>query len=1356
MTATPEVGFGRLGVRSGLRTFSDLATETAFEKRVAIEFRPKTPVTGWSLHSGSTYVAAFEYQTDGVRLDVVGIHTGVDASLSRVESVADCAAGVAYYYNPDAFSVASSARWDDGTSNWDEVLLYWDQFNKVYVCLSDGSNPDNSTVSAEVGLYVSGLSSSHPHLGQSKLTNGDFETWGSASDLSSFTESGTVSREETIIKNGTYAAKCSISNGAPGASSTIKNTTDMATISGALYRVSGHYYTPAENTSGLSASLRVQDTSAGDLMDDGRSLASLDTQTFALDDTYGEWRRFVFDFIAPGTAAKVWVGVTNLGSSQATGYAIFDDVALQRIYRFNYYAPRVNSASVPQSTAASNDIFFGGKQIGTGSLTLNNSDSRLDKLVGDLDWENAEVRIYFGGAFLDGQELTIDDYRQAFTGLVQSLRWSDRTVMLDMQDSRAFFHVRLPKRVYLDTEHANLDTSFNGNVRPIWFGAKENIKPVGLSTDTSTGYGTYELCDVDSAPNGIKAVTAVYAYDDESAADDLDSNKRVALSDIDDFPGIAPDVLTGVVLTGWWKADAGVFSDAGTTPATNGGTVQQWNDQSGSARHFSQATAGSRPTYETDQVNSLPALRFVKSGTDYMDTTATFADFFNNDSGTVFVVWKPTTLNTSATSSLATTAEALVNNAGGFGGLYLHNAPRLYAMNNDGTEDIASDSLVDATSWQIAAWRHGGGAVYAYATDVRDPWAGVATSGNTSTITNVMRIGRSGGSAIYSDIQVAEIVMFEGSLTETQRQEVERYLRNRFGLTLNDDIGYSADLALARISITSDVGPYTVEAAANQLQFNIGASELTATITAGLYTAKGLAHAAAEAMTTAAATPIEVTHSETAHNFTVAKASGALTLLCKTGSSEAKLWPLLGFSVSSDLSGSLSYTGDQTTFESAYDDHVIRVDGQGMKDDASGTFTGTANALIEIGADICRTLLVRYLGKPSSIVDESSFDFARSRAPEALALYLNESVSTQEIFDRLEYSNIANIVIDGAGIVYYEVYVGDVPNGIITLDDSDFVEFGIERGVTDVYSFIRVQHDQDPSTGEWEGRTASSDEVSVRFGRGDSRTFPTYIKSGDNAYAAASRLLELAKIPARIVSGTVKGKLIDARVGQKIRITRSRALDPNGKLSSKTFRIISLTQMHQGARTTFSAVDDVVTVAGIACINSCQAFCEQSCQTACEAACQSTCESACQVGCEVGCEETCQSSCQSTCETSCQTACELVCQTACQTVCQGGCQTGCETACEISCQATCEAACQSTCELTCQTACQVSCESACQVSCQVGCEVSCQTGCEISCQQTCETSCQESCEVSCQTNCELFCQTSCQSVCQVETEQVGV
>ncbi len=48
----------------------------------------------------------------------------------------------------------------------------------------------------------------------------------------------------------------------------------------------------------------------------------------------------------------------------------------------------------------------------------------------------------------------------------------------------------------------------------------------------------------------------------------------------------------------WVKDDAGVYSDAGITPASDGDAVQQWNDQTGNLNHIIQLTSGNRMKYD--------------------------------------------------------------------------------------------------------------------------------------------------------------------------------------------------------------------------------------------------------------------------------------------------------------------------------------------------------------------------------------------------------------------------------------------------------------------------------------------------------------------------------------------------------------------------------------------------------------------------------------------------------------------------------------------------------------------------------------------------------------------------------------
>lgn len=82
----------------------------------------------------------------------------------------------------------------------------------------------------------------------------------------------------------------------------------------------------------------------------------------------------------------------------------------------------------------------------------------------------------------------------------------------------------------------------------------------------------------------------------------------------------SPTDLGGLTL--WFDASSPtVYSDAGTTLATNTQTVQQWTDKSTSAKNLTQASAGLRPVYNTNVQNGLPIITFDGSD-DVLQTAA--------------------------------------------------------------------------------------------------------------------------------------------------------------------------------------------------------------------------------------------------------------------------------------------------------------------------------------------------------------------------------------------------------------------------------------------------------------------------------------------------------------------------------------------------------------------------------------------------------------------------------------------------------------------------------------------------------------------------------------------------------------
>lgn len=91
-----------------------------------------------------------------------------------------------------------------------------------------------------------------------------------------------------------------------------------------------------------------------------------------------------------------------------------------------------------------------------------------------------------------------------------------------------------------------------------------------------------------------------------------------------------------------WDAGAGVYSDAGTTPAPDAGAVQQWNDLSGNGHHVSQATAGARPTYRAavESLNGLPGVEF--DGGDWLQRSVSGGLVANLNAYTIYCVFRTT------------------------------------------------------------------------------------------------------------------------------------------------------------------------------------------------------------------------------------------------------------------------------------------------------------------------------------------------------------------------------------------------------------------------------------------------------------------------------------------------------------------------------------------------------------------------------------------------------------------------------------------------------------------------------------------------------------------------------------------
>jgi hypothetical protein len=242
--------------------------------------------------------------------------------------------------------------------------------------------------------------------------------------------------------------------------------------------------------------------------------------------------------------------------------------------------------------------------------------------------------------------------------------------------------------------------------------------------------------------------------------------------------GFSPSSVGGLVV--WLEADSGAYKDSGTTLASNGESVVQWNGQGGTGNNALSGAGGTHdPTYVASSINGKPALRFATSSAQWLRLT--LAATFSGSAATAFVVAKRASV-VSTTSTLSFTDESGndYDNAGEFIIAY---------------EGSIGDQLQTYRNGPVSTYgsHPGNGVPYLWATKfdgvnntaylngaAQTP---VASSGSFS-FTKVFIGARCVGGVSNSqyDGDIAAVLLYDSGLSGTDRGNVESYLTTKYGL----------------------------------------------------------------------------------------------------------------------------------------------------------------------------------------------------------------------------------------------------------------------------------------------------------------------------------------------------------------------------------------------------------------------------------------------------------------------------------------------------------------------------------------------------------------------------------------------
>jgi hypothetical protein len=222
-------------------------------------------------------------------------------------------------------------------------------------------------------------------------------------------------------------------------------------------------------------------------------------------------------------------------------------------------------------------------------------------------------------------------------------------------------------------------------------------------------------------------------------------------------------------LAAWYKADTGLTCTSG---CTTGNAVTAWADQSGNSNNL---TGSGSPTFQSAQVNSLPAVQFISASNQFFTLgTGINMSSAGSAAGSIFFVYK--LLDTS------NTGRTLLGDSGNGGLAYwaAKGGSKAQGADKSGVVQIAAGTASSDASWKQVNMIWVNGTSYAFRLNRAADGSG-SSSDSLGTGVTENTIGKQ-SSGEYFWGQIAEVLIFNANIGTTNRDTVENYLNCRYGL----------------------------------------------------------------------------------------------------------------------------------------------------------------------------------------------------------------------------------------------------------------------------------------------------------------------------------------------------------------------------------------------------------------------------------------------------------------------------------------------------------------------------------------------------------------------------------------------
>lgn len=299
-----------------------------------------------------------------------------------------------------------------------------------------------------------------------------------------------------------------------------------------------------------------------------------------------------------------------------------------------------------------------------------------------------------------------------------------------------------------------------------------------------------------AAPTTVNAGSSAsfYVLFNPSAAGSKTATITINNSDCDesvyDFAIFASSGAPGGVASGinvWLKGNASAYTDNGSTVATSGQLVQQWNDVSNGLL-FRQTNTSNKPTL-SNSINYNPAIEFF--GNNFIDLTTTLGIGSTQDY-TYLAVFLPKTINngtaTDAAGSFIIDRQTNSNNIASLKFSGTNNITHQYQYNNGTGLGANTGATLSTNSAYIAEFHRDYNVEFGIAVNGGTK---ITSGSNTNDLTPPdLRIGRHATTVNAGFVgELAEIIVYGKYPTPAELNRINSYLAIKYGITLDQSAG---------------------------------------------------------------------------------------------------------------------------------------------------------------------------------------------------------------------------------------------------------------------------------------------------------------------------------------------------------------------------------------------------------------------------------------------------------------------------------------------------------------------------------------------------------------------------------------